>query len=83
MTDVLRDILSESAEEYVFWRYTNVNSQKHQKHYSTHQQTSNFDQRTLPSSLRHGSIAELPVSQENTLKDSLGQSHSQHLATYF
>jgi len=30
VNDVLRDILSESAEE-LFWRYTNVKSQKNQQ----------------------------------------------------
>ena len=94
VSDVLRDILSESAEE-LFWRYTNVKSKKQFKqksHFSTQQQpesyvaASTLEQQTLPSGLQQAAPlcqSGVAISQEDTLKDSLGQSNSQHLSTYF
>lgn len=84
VSEVLRDILSESAED-LFWRYTNikkeqdsvtkrhVNALKNQRHFSTHEY--HRQSKDLPPSL--------PTSQENTLKDSLGQSNSQQMTNYF
>ena len=87
VSTVLRDILSESAEE-LFWRYTNVKSKnqlKQKSHFSTLQQPKtyetnyNLEHQTLPNAPPKGAnLCKLgaPISQENTLKDSLGQSNS-------